>query len=159
MNIVLRAARSEDYEAVCALYTQLESLHAQALPHYFRPLQGPTRSRAWFAALLTNEHAAMFVGEDQQALIGLVNCSVRTTPDVPVVAPRRFVHIEDLVVSESARHQGVGQLLTEHVHRWADKQGIKEVELDVWEFPTSALGFYEQLGYQTIRRHMRRHVP
>ena len=154
--MVLRAASYEDYEDVCALYDQLEHVHARALPHFFRPVEGHARSHEWFAAILADEQAALFVAEQQEVIIGMVHCYVRATPPLPMVVPRRFVHIEDLVVSEHVRHQGVGQLLTERVQQWAGEQGVREIELDVWEFPTSALTFYEKLGYQTTRRHMRK---
>lgn len=156
MELVLRATTSEDCEAVCALYDQLVHVHAQALPHFFRLLEGPAHSREWFTEMLANAEAALFVAAQQEILIGMVYGYVHTTPALPMVVPRRFVHIEDLIVSEPARRQGVGHLLIERVQQWADEQGVKEIELDVWEFPTSALAFYEQLGYQTIRRHMSR---
>jgi diamine N-acetyltransferase len=75
---------------------------------------------------------------------------------VPVVMPRRFVNIDDLVVSEHVRHQGVGQTLVERVHQWAREKGVTEVELNVWEFNTPARSLYEKLGYQTTRRIMRK---
>ena len=159
MNVVVRVATPEDFEDISALYDQLDRVHVVALPHFFRPVEGPARSREWFAAILANKDAALFVAEQQETVIGLVHCYVHTTPPIPIVVPRRFVHIEDLIVSEDVRHQGVGQLLTERVHEWAREQGITEIELDVWEFPTSALAFYEKLGYQTTRRHMRKQLP
>lgn len=157
--MVIRAATSEDFEAVCALYDQLAGVHAQALPFFFRPGEAPALSHEWFTALMANEQAALFVAEHQQTIIGMVHCYVHTTPAVSVVVPRRFVHIEDLVVSKHVRQQGTGQLLIERVHQWANEQGIKEIELDVWEFPTSALSFYQKLGYQTTRRHMHKQLP
>jgi ribosomal protein S18 acetylase RimI-like enzyme len=156
--MVLRWATSEDFEAVCALYDQLACIHAQALPHFFRPGEAPALSRERFTALLANENAALFVAESQQAIIGMVHCYVHTTPAVSVVVPRRFVHIEDLIVSEHVRQHGVGQVLIERVHQWANEQGVTEIELDVWEFPTPALSFYQKPGYQATRRHMHRQL-
>ncbi|HLZ62973.1 MAG TPA: GNAT family N-acetyltransferase [Ktedonosporobacter sp.] len=159
MNMVLRAATDEDYEVVCTLYDQLEQIHAQALPHFFRTVEGHARPHKWFADILANEDAALFVAEQQGIIVGMVHCYVRITPGLPMIVPRRFVHVEDLVVSEPVRHQGVGQLLTERVNQWSLEKGIREIELDVWEFPTSALAFYEKLGYETTRRHMRKLLP
>ena len=62
--------------------------------------------------------------------------------------------IDNLVVSERFRHQGVGLALVERVHQWAREKGITEVELGVWEFNTPARILYEKLGYQTTRRIM-----
>ena len=158
MNVLIRAAVIEDYDAVCALYAQVAHVHSQALPQFFRPVEGPALPREFFANILANEDAAIFVAEWQDTLIGMTHCSVRTTPAVPVVVPRRFINIDDLVVSEHVRHQGVGQTLLERVHQWAREKGVTEVELNVWEFNTSARSLYEKLGYETTRRIMRKQL-
>ena len=98
--------------------------------------------------------AAIFVAEQQEVLVGMIQCDVRTAPDVPIVMPRHFVFIDNLVVSERFRHQGVGLALVERVHQWTRKKGLTEVELGVWEFNTPARILYEKLGYQTTRRIM-----
>ena len=38
MQFVLRTATNEDYKALCMLYTQLDRVHYQALPEFFRPV-------------------------------------------------------------------------------------------------------------------------
>jgi ribosomal protein S18 acetylase RimI-like enzyme len=154
MNVLLRAAAQEDYDAVCMLLAQGDHFHAEALPQIFRPIEGPARSREYFERILANENAAIFVAEQQGTLIGMIQCDVRTAPDVPIVVPRHFVYIDNLVVSERFRHQGVGLALVERVHQWTREKGLTEVELGVWEFNTSARILYEKLGYQTTRRIM-----
>lgn len=158
MNIVLRADTQEDYEAVDALYAHVTRIHAQALPQFFRSIEGATLPQEFFAAILANEDAALFVAEQQGTIIGMIHCYIRTTPSIPIVVPRRFVQIEDLVVSERFRHQGIGQALIERAHQWTREKGLTEVELGVWEFNTSARALYEKLGYQATRRIMRKHL-
>ncbi|SRR5712691_1310768 len=158
MNVVLRAATQEDYDAVSALYAQVARIHAQALPQFFRLVEGPALPQEFFTEILANEDAAVFVAEQQDTMIGMIHCCMRTTPSLLVVVPRRFVYIEDLVVSEHFRSQGVGQILVERVHHWAREKGVTEVELGVWEFNTPARTFYEKLGYQTTRRVMRKQL-
>ncbi len=151
---MLRAAAQEDYDAVCMLLAQGDRFHAEALPQIFRSIEGPARSREYFERILDNENAAIFVAEQQDALIGMIQCDVRTAPDVPIVVPRHFVYIDNLVVSERFRQQGVGLALVERVHQWSREKGITEVELGVWEFNIPARILYEKLGYQTTRRIM-----
>ena len=154
MKFMLRAATQEDYDAVCMLYAQGDAFHVQALPQYFRPFEGPARSREYFERMLANDNEAMFVAEQQAELIGMIRSEVRTAPDLPLFVPHRFVYIDDLVVSEHFRHQGVGLALVERVHQWTRDTGFTEVELGVWEFNTPARILYEKLGYQTTRRIM-----
>lgn len=154
MDVMLRAAAHEDYDAVCVLYAQGDYFHAQALPQFFRPIEGPTRSREYFERILANDNAAIFVAEQQDTLVGMIHSEVRTAPDLPLFVPRAFVYIGDLVVSELFRHQGIGLALVERVHQWTRDKGLTQVELGVWEFNASARSLYEKLGYQSTRRIM-----
>ena len=158
MDILLRAATHEDYEAVCILFAQGDRFHYQALPEFFRPVDEPARSQEFFVEMLANEDVALFVAEHEGALVGLIRCYVHSTHQLPVVVPRRFVHIEDMVVDETFRHQGLGQALMERVHQWAREKEVKEVELGVWEFNAAAQSLYEKLGYRTTRRVMRKQL-
>ena len=87
MKVVIRAATQKDYEAVCALFAQEDQVHAQALHEVFQPFEGPARLWEFFAQILANEEAAIFVAEHQEALVGpglLLDaehtCSVCTSP-------------------------------------------------------------------------------
>ena len=154
MNFLLRIAAQEDYDAVCMLLAQGDRFHAEALPQIFRPIEGPARSREYFERILANDNAAIFVAEQQGSLIGMIQCDMRTAPDVPLFVPRHFVYIDNLIVSERFRQQGVGLVLVERVHQWAYDKGIIEVELGVWEFNAPARMLYEKLGYHTTRHVM-----
>ena len=58
-------------------------------------------------------------------------------------------------VDKSARGYGIGRQLMTITHEWITAQGVKEVELFVWEGNPNAIRFYEKLGYQTVRREMK----
>ena len=156
MHIVLRTATQEDYDALCTLFAEVERVHYEALSEFFRSVEGPARSREFFAKMLANEDAALFVAENEGALIGVISCFIDNTPQASFIVPRRFVHIDDMVVDASFRHRGVGQALLERVHQWTQEKGLAEVELAVWEFNTTARSLYEKLGYSTTWRRMRK---
>lgn len=156
MNILLREASREDYDAVCILLAQGDRFHAEALPQIFRPIEGPARSREYFEKILDNENAAIFVAEQNVVLIGMIQCDMRSVPELSLLVPRHFAYIDNLVVSERFRHRGVGLALVERVHQWSREKGLTGVELGVWEFNMPARLLYEKLGYQTTRRIMSR---
>ncbi|QBD75779.1 GNAT family N-acetyltransferase [Ktedonosporobacter rubrisoli] len=155
---LLRTARPDEYEAICTLYAELVAVHTQALPQFFQPSEIAVRpfSEETFHKILASQQDTIFVAEQQGLLVGFVRCYVHTTPVIHFVVQRRFVYVEDIVVSKAVQHQGVGRALMERVQAWARELEISEIELDVWEFPTSARSFYEQLGYQTTKQHMRK---
>jgi ribosomal protein S18 acetylase RimI-like enzyme len=57
--------------------------------------------------------------------------------------------LEDLFVSERARGGGYGRELVEAALDSARKRGCRRIELDVNEQNTTALRFYESLGFTT----------
>ena len=152
--ITIRPAMLADYQAVSILFEQVDQLHEDALPDLFQASDGPARSQEWFARIVASPDAALFVAEHQGILVGLVLCRVDTSPAFPLFVPRRYVHINDLVVHESFQGKGIGRFLMHHVHEWTKTLGMTDVELDVYEFNMPARTLYEHLGYQTMRRTM-----
>lgn len=158
-TITIRPAILEDYSAVSALFEKVDQLHADALPNLFQQSAGPARSQEWFAQVNASEDITLFVAEQQDILVGLILCRVQSSPAFPLFVPRRYVHINELVIHESFQGQGIGRLLMQQAHEWAQEQGATDVELDVYEFNTPARTLYEHLGYQTMRRTMRYRLP
>ncbi len=158
MQIVLRTATLEDYDVLYLLYAQLDQVHAEAIPEFFRSVEAPARSREYFTEIIANKDAALFVAEHEGILVGAIHCFIDGPPEIPFIVPRRFVLIADIVVDEHFRRRGVGQALLERVDQWAGEKGLAEVVLGVWEFNTSARSLYEKLGYHTTWRRMRKKV-
>ena len=154
MNASIRKATMADYDALCSVLDEGDAHHRQALPHIFRAPDGPARSREYLASIIDNPYACIFVAEQGQQIIGAVHVLLRETRDIPILIPRRFAVIENLIVCAKHRRTGVGNALMERAHQWTLEQGVTEIELNVWEFNTGARAFYTRLGYQTIRRWM-----
>ncbi|MGM0634745.1 MAG: N-acetyltransferase family protein [Bacteroidota bacterium] len=58
----------------------------------------------------------------------------------------KTIHLEDLIVTQKYRGNGIGKaLLTEVIHT-AKKQGLKRVEWAVLDWNDSAIRFYEDCG-------------
>ncbi|MDA8685711.1 GNAT family N-acetyltransferase [Robiginitalea sp.] len=58
----------------------------------------------------------------------------------------RVIHLEDLIVTEAARGQGLGGALLTEVIRFAQESGIKRVNWEVLDWNTPAKAFYESRG-------------
>ena len=87
-------------------------------------------------------------------MIGLVHIDIREAPDHPIMMPRRYAKVDDLAVGKSFQRSGIGRSLMARAHQRALEQGVREVELNVWEFNRGAIALYEQLGYTTAARRM-----
>ena len=58
-------------------------------------------------------------------------------------------------MDESKKGKGYGKLLMQEVKQIAKQKGISRIELNVWTFNEDAVKFYEKLGFETYRKHLR----
>lgn len=83
---------------------------------------------------------------------------VSSIQSIEIFIKRRLAVIESVVVKQKCHGKGVGRKLVEAAHGWAVAQGAESVELNVYEFNKHAIAFYEQLGYETLSRTMRKRL-
>lgn len=72
----------------------------------------------------------------------------------PIFKKRRYAHIEDVIVAQAYRGEGIGRILMDTARKWAESQNATAVDLWVWEDNNDAIGFYKHLGYETVRQVM-----
>jgi len=157
--ITVRPATAQDYPVLCEILNEVDALHRQELPHLFRRPDGPVRERAYVLELLDDENVAIFIAEFEGQPAGLVHVVVQDTPVIPILVPRRWASVDEVVVKERFRRRGIGRALMDEGQRWALSRGATGIELSVFEFNEPARAFYESLGYETIRRRLGRRLP
>ena len=153
-GLVIRRVRAKDLDSLLPVLAQGDQHHWEALPQIFRPPEDPETTRLYISSLLLNPDNAIFAAELDGHVAGVLLASLRQTPDVPVLVPRRYASIDNVVVDRELRGRGIGRALLEHAHQWAAGQGVDMVELTVWEFNENARKLYESLGYKTASRKM-----
>ena len=149
-TIALRRATANDLEAYCDLLAEADGLHRRRLPRIFRPVAGPTRSPDHFLGLLGDPRSAVILAEAEGEPVGCLVITLRDTPTVPIVAPRRVAVVDTLVVTRAWRRLGIGTALMLEAERWARAQGATDLELSVYQFNRGARAFYRALGYHTL---------
>jgi GNAT superfamily N-acetyltransferase len=126
----IRTAQHFDTEAVLAL--------AKAFATSF-VVEDQAFSRV-FSELLASPQAYLAVAEADGQLVGYVLGFEHET----FFANGRVAWVEEIMVSELFRRQGVGQLLMQEFETWAVQQGSKLVALAT----RRAAPFYRALGYE-----------
>jgi GNAT superfamily N-acetyltransferase len=154
MEIIIRRAVESDYDEVCRLLDQVDRLHRQHLPAIYRRPDGPVREWDYFAGLLADENVGIFLAELAGELVGFIHVLSAQAREIPILVPRRFAVIDNLVVTEPARRQGIGSLLIEEAENWAREHSLTTIELTVYEFNQGAIALYEKTGYETLSRRM-----
>ncbi len=154
MKPSIRKAVASDYDNLCALFDQADTLHRKSLPQIFQKPSGVVRGRDYVLGLIADESVGLFVAQVEGRLVGLICVMIRESPEIPIFVRRRYAVIESVVVAEEHRRAGIGRGLVEKAHQWAVAEGADSIELNVWEFNQGAVEFYERLGYETASRKM-----
>lgn len=146
MSALIRPATLGDYQALCALFEELDEFHRQVRPDFFRPFDGPARSWEQVGRWLAGPDSTVLVAEDAE-VVGL--CLLLPRPQAPFAGavPRKVVVIDNLVVRAGCRNRGIGEELVAASMGWARGQGASHVELGVHAVNRHALRFYERLGF------------
>ena len=66
------------------------------------------------------------------------------------------LHVNQIVIDKDFRGQGIAKKLLAQTEKYADKLNIKTIDLFVTEGNITAVKMYEDLGYVTERRYLKR---
>jgi RimJ/RimL family protein N-acetyltransferase len=101
-----------------------------------------TDERRNLRALRRDPHAAVFVAETEEGVVGRLSVSRDSHPASHHVA--EF----GLMVGEGHRRRGIGTALIEEAVKWARSAGVTKLELHVFPHNEPALELYEKLGFR-----------
>jgi len=127
-SIAIRELRIDD---VCGAFTVMHQLRGHLDEEEFQRRVSSQRSIGY----------TLFGAFDRNgALLGLIGMR-----PVMTLSRGRHLHVDDLVVDERVRGNGLGKLLIEFAERWASDNSMQAVFLDSQQ---EVIGFYSTLGYE-----------
>ncbi|HEX5056818.1 MAG TPA: GNAT family N-acetyltransferase [Gammaproteobacteria bacterium] len=150
MNI--REASEEDLEAVAQILMRTQDLHAQASPERYSSitfssavdLLRPYLGRDGFWVVIKNS-----------AVLGYAIAEYKKVAESKILRAREYCYLHQIGVAESSRGKGAGKLLIEHLKEECAKRGVKDIELDVWNFNSGARLFFQSCGFELFASKMR----
>jgi GNAT superfamily N-acetyltransferase len=142
MSITIKPATANDLESLVALLNILFSIEQDFTPD-------ETAQRRGLEMLLNNpNNGQIFVAHHPTAkVIGMV--SAQLVISTAMGSPSAW--LEDMVVFEPFRGQGVGKALLESATEWAKSKGSKRIQLVADADNEPALEFYKHLNWQPTR--------
>lgn len=63
----------------------------------------------------------------------------------------KALHLEDLIVKDSHRGQGIGSALLDHVIHYGASLGVRRIGWEVLDWNTSAIALYESKGAKVLK--------
>ena len=138
---MIRLANKNDAARIHELLKQIVALHHELYPEDF-PNNEPKYSVDQIIDLISDKTKSVLVYDEDNTvwgyLIGWKN--------------KDYFFIDDLCVDEKKRGHSIGKQLVDYV-----KETITpHIQLNVWIKNTSALAFYEKLGFKPLKYVLRR---
>ena len=153
MEITIRSAKAEDYEAVNAIVRYGQEEHAEALPHIFARLDRVV-AMGWYYSFSDQKNKVILVAEYESAIVGIAMLELKKSPPYEALAPRIYAYMNELAVAPAYQRQGIGKMLYAASLQWALEREASSLELNVWEFNERAMAFYRSVGMSTLNRTM-----
>jgi ribosomal protein S18 acetylase RimI-like enzyme len=143
MDILIREATIQDASVVVHLISEMAS-----------SIDGSSPITEQYAReYLSSPSSHILLAEIQGQAVGLLSYSIR--PDLYHAAPTAL--IEELVVSEGFRSQGVGGALLDEVLSRLEKSGCAEVSLSVLNDNLDAIRLYRAHGLADEALYLEKH--
>lgn len=142
----VRKAKLSDIPRILELLLQVDMVHHQGRPDLFK---GPATKydAEQLEQILQDAGTPVFVCQSGEGkVLGHAFCIHKQVVGDAVLTDVRTLYIDDICVDETARGQGVGRALYDHVKNYAREQGFYNITLNVWECNPGARRFYETLG-------------
>ena len=152
MNI--RKAQDGDFDKIMELLFDIAALHGRGRPDIFAAAEGSKYTKEQLAEIAADPNRPIFVAVDGGGTVaGYAFCMAKTYSN-PVMVGHKAFYIDDFCVDETRRGQHIGTELFEYIKNYAKENGFYNIELNVWEFNSAAVRFYEKCGMKTQRRNM-----
>lgn len=147
-GVRVREASLYDYEAMIALFDELDEIHRQARPDLFRAFDGPARTREQIEQWLIAPNSTVLVAQSGQAVVGLAVLLTRPASLFAGAVPRRVVEVDNLVVRADQRGRHIGHRLLDAAREWSRRRQATHLEVAVHAFNRDARRFYEEFGFE-----------
>jgi GNAT superfamily N-acetyltransferase len=149
----IREATFDDARAIAQLAADVQELHFENRPDWFKP-PNTKNTIALYEGFLQDPAITAYLAESDEGALGFVLFRVIHRPDTPLNLAQTIVDIEQIGVAPSARRRGVGHDLIEAVRQLAHEVSATLIHLTTWEFNSGAQSFFETEGFSPEMRRM-----
>jgi ribosomal protein S18 acetylase RimI-like enzyme len=147
MNKAVRRVGEADAKTLSLLNTDVQNLHASALPERFKPPGPDTFSEAAVRTLLANPNNLIFIAEVDSEPAGYAYAEIVRLAETPIRRGWDEVHLHHLSVRPAFRRMGFASALLDAVRAAAGEIGIDLLTLQVWTFNEDAQAFFRRQGF------------
>ena len=137
-KVTIRRALEIDLPALQLLLQQLFSIEQDFQPD-------ATRQERGLRLLMFSQQGAIFVAEAAGKVVGMATIQIL----ISTAEGAQVGLVEDVVVDEQLRGQGIGRMLLAGLEDWANKNGLARLQLLADRSNQPALNFYADQGWSS----------
>jgi GNAT superfamily N-acetyltransferase len=150
----IRRATASEAGIVAQLNREVQQLHAEALPHLFKPPSGDVFPPDAFARLVANEDSQILIGWLGDTPVGYAYAEFVRRSENAFRYALDLYYIQQIAVDRAYHKRGYGEQLIGAVVELARARGVGRIELDVWAFNHHARGFFARQGFAVFNERM-----
>jgi ribosomal protein S18 acetylase RimI-like enzyme len=148
-DLTIRPATARDFDAVARLNAEVQQLHADALPHLFKPVSPESFPRPRFEHMLGQEGCHLRVAVADGPVAYLL-AELVEPPQTHARFAQRVLRIHEVSVAADFRGRGCGSALLQDAQSLAESSGVTRLDLDTWWFNEHARGFFKAAGFREL---------
>ncbi len=143
MDIQIRTAKLEDYNAVEAIMKQVHKLHVGWRPDVYKQQETILPLDEFKQAI---QEQAFFVAEGEGKVVGILGLMYRHV-ETPVHVTKDIIFIDSMAVDEPYRKKGVGHAFFDFLKEKKKEKGYDAIELQVNARNKVAYDMYRSYGF------------
>lgn len=148
--MVIREARSEDIDQILILTNSVADKHGKNRPDILIEHPYHITHEKLERNMLSDSHH-MIVADEDEKIIGVILCSIRSYVDDIKYRDAKVISIEDTCVDPAFRGKQIGSMLLDYIKKLARTIGCSRLESNVWAFNSESELFFQANGFDIQR--------
>ena len=144
----IRKAIATDSRLLSSLCVDVQRLHAENHPDFFKMPQSDDFAVSFFDEILVVPTISIFLAEENGQVLGCVVCKLMERTENVFTFAMRYLLVDQISVCPAAQGKGVGKALIQQAEALARDLSVNRVQLDSWGFNISAHLFFEKMGFE-----------
>lgn len=128
LELIIRRARSEDYEAVNAIIRFGQEEHAAALPDHFARLDHVV-AMGWYRSFSDQMNKVIWVAEKSGQVVGVAMLEMKKSPSYEALVPRTYAYLNELAVSPTFSVKALEHCSIRHLQPGRGNKGLPPLSL------------------------------
>ncbi|MEQ8908684.1 MAG: GNAT family N-acetyltransferase [Vicingaceae bacterium] len=152
-SVQIRQAKASDSLLLAQLNREVQDLHTELYPKYFKAYDERAVER-FMKEKLADSNTIAFVAEKDEKAVGYILAFHIQRKENPFQYAHHFLLIDQIAVLNQFQAKGIGQQLLKKLIEVAKEKKIKEIRTEHWKLNQKASVFFKNSGFRNLRKTM-----